>query len=266
MTDTPSRPLAAHAYLIGARIDTRGLESENAIAFAPLTLKVGSDGFVLLFRYGAVVFVNVGDAERQHFLEMLAPRVSDRLPNPEVERSDIVIDANNGDTVARNGEIVLRNNAPERLQVVAHVLGKNAVLSHYEGLMSAVIDRVEPLAENLRRKGQSRSAIRELLRELGSVLSTQHRMIGRVEIDEKPDVLWDHPELERLYARLDDEYELRERNHALVRKLATIQETIRTMLDLVQDTRSHRVEWYIVLLIVIEIVLSLVERAGHYFS
>ena len=36
-------------------------------------------------------------------------------------------------------------------------------------------------------------------------------LIGRVEIEDKPDILWDQPELERLYARLEDEYELHER-------------------------------------------------------
>ena len=82
-------------------------------------------------------------------------------------------------------------------------------------------------------------------------------MVGRVEIEEKPDVLWDHPELERLYARLEDEYELAERSHGMERKLALVNETVGTILDLVQTQRSMRLEWYIIGLIGIEIMLSL---------
>jgi len=41
--------------------------------------------------------------------------------------------------------------------------------------------------------------------------------IGPVEISEKPDILWDKPQLERLYSRLEDEYELKERAESLDR-------------------------------------------------
>jgi hypothetical protein len=53
----------------------------------------------------------------------------------------------------------------------------------------------------------------------------QHRLSGRVAVAEKPDVVWDRPDLERLYARLQDEYELKEPAEALSRKLAVISET-----------------------------------------
>jgi len=84
----------------------------------------------------------------------------------------------------------------------------------------------------------------------------QHKMVGRVETGEKPELLWEHPELERLYMRLADEYELRERDRALDRKLDVVSRTVETVLGLVQTRSSTRVEWYIVLLIVAELVLA----------
>ncbi len=82
-------------------------------------------------------------------------------------------------------------------------------------------------------------------------------MVARVEVSEKPEILWDHPELERIYLRLQDEYEVRERHLALERKLDLIARTVETLLDLLQHDRSLRVEWYIVILIVVEIFLTL---------
>jgi len=76
-------------------------------------------------------------------------------------------------------------------------------------------------------------------------------------------VLWEQPELERLYVRLEDEYELRERHLALERKLDLISRTAETMLDLMQHKRSLRVEWYIVILIIVEILLTLYEISTH---
>jgi uncharacterized Rmd1/YagE family protein len=97
--------------------------------------------------------------------------------------------------------------------------------------------------------------LRELLRHIGSTLLVQHRLIGRVGIQDKPDLLWDHPELERLYLRLENEYELAERNTVLERKLALINRTAETAVELLQNRSMLRVEWYIVILIVFEVLL-----------
>lgn len=70
---------------------------------------------------------------------------------------------------------------------------------------------------------------------------------------EKPDLLWDHPELERLHARLADEYELRERDRALDHQQEIILRTMETMLGLVQQRSATRLEWYIIVLIVAEL-------------
>jgi uncharacterized Rmd1/YagE family protein len=61
-----------------------------------------------------------------------------------------------------------------------------------------------------------------MLKLLENALLVQHRVSGRVAVAEKPDALWDRPDLERLYARLEDEYELKERVDALNRKLAVV--------------------------------------------
>ena len=160
-----------------------------------------------------------------------------------------------------SGAIVLREASPERLQIVANVLSKSLILSHYETRIADAFDQIEPLAARLQQSGRTGSQAKRLLQQIGGVLLTQHRMVGRVEMQEKPDVLWDHPELERLYARLEDEYELAERGLALERKLALINDTVGAVLDLIQDQRSLRLEYYIIGLIVIEILLTLGDMA-----
>ena len=95
-----------------------------------------------------------------------------------------------------------------------------------------------------------------MLRTIGQALLVHHRMSGRVEVEEKPDVLWDNPQLERLHARLVDEYELKERATALSRKLRVIDETTHALTDLIDTERSIRLEATIVLLIVVEILVT----------
>lgn len=97
---------------------------------------------------------------------------------------------------------------------------------------------------------------RNLLKLIGKALLVEHRVAGRVAVEDKPDVLWDQPELERLFSRLQDEYELTERAAALANKLTVIQTTTRALTDLIDAQRSLRLEVTIVLLILAEVVMT----------
>lgn len=100
---------------------------------------------------------------------------------------------------------------------------------------------------------------RDLVKAIGNAMLAEHQLVDRAELLEKPDLLWDKPELDRFYARLEDEYELRERYLTLDTKLGVVSKAAHTMLELVQTRRSLNVEWYIVALIVFEVVLGLYE-------
>jgi uncharacterized Rmd1/YagE family protein len=80
------------------------------------------------------------------------------------------------------GNIVLRDETTEVFQLVADVLAKSLVLSHYESRVADIFDRVEPLAARLQEKGGVGASGKELLRHIGDVLSMQQtRSSLRVE-------------------------------------------------------------------------------------
>ena len=247
-----------NAALLGLRIDTRGLEHPDTIGLSPLTLRVGRRGVAFAFRFGVVVFAGVAPADERAVLETLRPRIVEPLDTPERDRLSASLNAGE-DKLDQAGAIFLKDDAPERLQIVANVLAKSLVLAHQETDLAVAVDRIDQLAMELKRKGRGVRHARDLVRQIGDSLLTQHRMVGRVAVEDKPDILWDWPELERFYARLADEYELLERGQAVDRKLALVGDTIRTLLELVQDQRTVRLEWYIIILIAIEILLSVYE-------
>ena len=255
--------IPVRALLLGERLDTRGLERDDTISTTPLTLRLGEDRIAVLFRYGIAVFAGMSAIEEDEVVRSLGPRIHEPLATPERDAVQVAINPSSDDQVSPSGTVTLKEASPERLQIVANVLSKSLMLAHYEARIANAFDRIEPLALRLKLEGRSGSQARELLRQIGDVLLTQQRMVGRVEITEKPDILWDHPELERFYARLEDEYELTERSHAMERKLTLINETVGTLINLVQDQRGLRLEWYIIILIGIEILLNLYQIFGR---
>lgn len=250
-------PIAARGLLLGDRLDTRGLEHRETLGLAPLVARVDEGGIVVMFRYGVVVLFNVAPAAERALIERLKPLVTDPFDPSESEETRVTVGPGSEDQADVSGTISLKEITVERLQLIADILAKSLVLAHYETSIAFAFDRIEPLAETLGRSGRAGSEGRVLLRQIGNVLLVQHKMVGRVGTGEKPDLLWDHPELERLYARLAEEYELRERDRALDRKLDLISRTVETLLDLVQQRSSMRLEWYVVLLIIAEIVISI---------
>jgi uncharacterized Rmd1/YagE family protein len=252
-----SEAFEAHAFLLGERLDVRGIK--HPVARHPAIVEVG-DGWAALFRYGAVVFFGVPEPERVQFVEGVSTRLTGAYAAPHHEMVEIRIAPSNPDDDIDASTLVLEDASVERLQVVADVLAKSVVLDQYEAELADVFKSVEPLAVDLARGGGARRA-RYLLSHIGGTLRIQHKMVGRVEVSEKPDLLWERPDLERLYLQLEDEFELSERHTALERKLDLIHATATTALEMVRDRRSLRVEWYITVLIVVEIALTLYELA-----
>lgn len=190
-TGASTRQITARALLLGERIDVAGLERSDLISTTPLAFRVGHEGHAVLFRYGAVVLIGLSLVEEDELIRGLKPRISCLFARPEDESVTIEIAPDRDDQIAPGGPISVRNLLPPRLLVIADVLAKNVALSRDEREVSKVIEVIEPFAATLASTGRSPSNRREILRTIGQALLVHHRMSGRIEIEEKPDILWD---------------------------------------------------------------------------
>lgn len=258
----PSPVRFAHAVLVGRRVNVRPLMQTPVLSGAPLTVEVAGGGIAVVFRFGVVVFFDVAPIEQAGFLSGLHELISDPVTHGEVETLEFVV-VPGATELLREGVLQLDSDELASLQVIADVLAKSVMLDHHERLVASSFDRVEPLAEQLSSGRHKIRHLHGLVAHIGEMLRVQHRMVGRAEIGEKPDLIWDHPDRERLFLRLEQEYEIRERRGALEGKLNLVSTTAETLLDLIQAQRTLRVEWYIVILIVVEIVLTLYELFLH---
>jgi uncharacterized Rmd1/YagE family protein len=254
-----AQKIVARALLIGDRIDAAGLEHGDMIATVPLALRLGPAKFVALYRFGVAVFIGFTQPEAESFLEQIAGRIVGRRDRGHDETAVLEILPGHEDRVPPGGPIQMPDLSAARFLVVADVLAKTVSLARDEGALSGVFDIIEPFAAELALTGRAPWNRRKMLRLIGQALLAQHRISGRVAVEEKPDVLWDHPNLERLYARLEDEYELGERNRAVTRKLGVIVETGQALTDIFDVDRATRLEAIIVILILAEIVITLTQ-------
>ena len=251
--------MTARALQLGERLDVKGLERADSFSKNPLAFRTPSGGTVVLFKMGTAVFIGLTPVEEEDMIRGLGERIKDTLKEREIETADIVAKGDD-DTVAANGTVLLKSAEPHRLLLVAEALAVAVSLSYDERRVGRAFDRVSHVAEGLKTGKLIGGKRSETLSEIGEALSIQSRLAGRIDMDDKPDVLWDHPELERLWAKLVDEYDLKSRANAIAQKLTVIRDSAETLGDLLTTRTSHRLEWYIIALIMIEIALGLYDR------
>jgi uncharacterized Rmd1/YagE family protein len=253
-----TRPLIARALQIAERIDLKGLERPEQFSSSPLGFKTASGGTVALFRFGAAVFIGLNPLEEEAIIRDRKGRLVEPLAEKESETAQIAIRADGEDQPLPDGTIVLKDESPERLLLLAEAIAMSAALSYDERRIARAFDRVVVIASSLKQRKLLSGSQGELVEQIGEALLIQQRLAGRVELADRPDVLWDHPELERLWVKLTDEYDIGPRARAIGQRLEVIRETADTMADLLSTRTSHRLEWYIIILICLELVIGLI--------
>jgi uncharacterized Rmd1/YagE family protein len=266
MTQASNSPLGgprttARAFFVADRINASGLERGDVLATTPLAFRVNDNGIAILFRYGVVVLIGLNALEEDEFLRSLQSRMTGPFTRREEEIAIIELAAEKEDQIPPGGPIYLQSLSPERLILVGEALAKSVVLARHEREVAAVFDMTEPFARELAKGGRVLGGRVAILKHIGNALSVRHRVAGPVEVSEKPDILWDKPHLERLYARLEDEYELKERAESLNRKLTVVAESAQVLTDIIDTSRSLRLELIIVFLILFEVLITIYQLA-----
>ena len=258
---TPRSRITARAFFVSERLNTSGLERGDVLATTPLAFRVHENGVAVLFRYGVVVLIGLNALEEDEFLRGLEHRMTGKFARRDEESAIIELAAEKEEQIPPGGPICLQNLSPERLVLISEALAKSVVLARHEREVASVFDTTEPVARELAQSGHMRGSRQSILKSIGNALLVRHRVSGPVEVEEKPDVLWDKPHLERLYARLEDEYELKERAESLNRKLAVIAESAQVLTDIIDTRRSLRLELIIVFLILFEVLITIYQLA-----
>lgn len=248
--------LAVLARLLGTRIDTRELAADIAVR-----QKTATTGMTIVFRHGVAVSFCTDLHATKAIDAAIARFVIEPVDVRETESANVTIQSEREDHVRPDGRIVLSDSSQERLLLVAIVLARSVVLSRDEILVSEAFDRSAPLVADLQDNGRARLPITSVMKLVGNVLAARHRVMHSVQAGERPDVLWDHPQLDRLYSRLEAEYELSERAEVLERKFEALGDFTSALLTIVQDKRAFRLEAAIIALIAFEILLTLLKMA-----
>lgn len=224
----------------------------------PLVLRLLDNQFAVLTKFGAVSFWNVGEKLKKQFLtEVAVCARSVREYYPYKEKTKVAT-AFEVERVTFN-KIYLTELNIEKIRIISYVLSQSVALERYENEIEESINELGMIIENLKTKGRPLLKERELLKQVGRVFSVKQVAVAHLSLFDKPDEIWELPELELLYNRLRKEYEIDDRFDVLDEKINFLSENAKMLMDFIAEKRNAFLELIIIILIAIDLIPLLIN-------
>jgi len=227
----------------------------------PLVLSLSKSAHVVVLRFGAVVFWQCEDSECADILEEI--QLVTKLDPPAREvRDALVVLVDQAEDRVNFRDVWLKDLTLEHIRIISQTLGRSVALKQCELSVTQALTKTTPIVQALRDRGALTSSERHILKTVGFTLAVKETILAKLGLSDDPAETWDSERLSRLHALLSDHLDIKKRLSALHEKMEFLSDLNLMLLTLLQNRTSHRLEWIVILLIVIEVAFSFV----HFFS
>jgi len=239
-------------------IDTRAFAARHphhrVLSSNPLVLEPEAGTWVYLARFGAAVFWNASPATVALVLQDLAglPGMGARA---EAARDDLRVHLGAEADRVDFSEVWLRDLTLDKLKIVSLALAQSVALDSVEAEVSRAMARFGPVVTALRDEGRLVPGQKELLRTVGFAMAVRATVLDTLTLFDDPPETWESEALAHLDGALFDQFDLEERLAAVNQKVAYLQDAGATVLDVLARRKDQRLEWIIIVLILVEVVL-----------
>lgn len=243
-----------------------------------LSSRRAKDRWIVYFDYGAVVYFNCD----QQLISTLSKHATRFCQDPFEMRhheEELLLISNPAldkwSQLAEN-TITVREIDHINIHVIAGVLAQTVALEHYERQIEAILSEFEKLNTAVEKKGPrgalfgigigDKQTERQQHKKLFKIVATNNTLLIdlvsklRVIDRKRPgDAAWSYTRYHTMWESLVEDFELNERFNNLNFKLEIIQHNTKFFLEVLGTHKGERMEWYIIILIAMELAISLYE-------
>lgn len=219
-----------------------------------LVFQEGERGFYFIYRFGSVIFFNVGPETRESVLNKLKSLIGEKPEMIISEDFALRIDPGEGISVEFDTATIDKFTI-DRLEIISMVLAQSTALEYFEIKVDDMLGRSADIGHALKKRGRLERRAGEIKKFIGQCITTKQSLVASLYLLDKPDETWEDQVLDKLYREAVDMFELRDRYKTVDYKLRMIQENLELIADLLQYRHANFLEWAIIVLIAIEIVL-----------
>ncbi|XP_015174587.1 PREDICTED: required for meiotic nuclear division protein 1 homolog [Polistes dominula] len=241
------------------------------VIYATAKYEVGHEPRELyFFREGTVVMWNIPDLESGNILKFLKnfeeSSYTSELIHAESEVMTYTYTENGKKCHIKDGNIILVKDATNLEKFTfSNAMAQSVKLGIWEASLSNYINTVEFVTEDLRTGQKLRMSQREVLRKQGELFALRHLINLSSDLLDTPDFYWERDDLENLYQQIYGYFNIAKRTRVMNEKLNHCVELVAILSSHLSDRHHIRLEWMIIILIMVEVAFETLHYVDRYF-
>lgn len=220
-----------------------------------------------LYSFGCVVFINFSAAEMTSFIKVLETNFNasgQPFTLQYLDEYHLEIDSAKEVEITNDYAFLPEENF-NCIDIISLILARSVALDRIENGIDKVLDEVEDVIQMLE-NGKLDITDKQLSKLASRILGIKHTSISYIMIMDKPDITWDDLDIDKFYYDLSELFEIEDRYHQLHDKIGFLMDVTEVFSSLAHESRSTRLEWYIIILITFELIVYLIELGTKFFQ
>jgi uncharacterized Rmd1/YagE family protein len=234
-----------------------------------ITLDAERHKYISVFKYGSVVLFNVPqDEHAEHLFAIQEAANSVTIPPNLQHTEDYQISVDPGTQPFKRGsrmnihdQIVVHELDSNILQVVGGVMAQTVAMDYYAVLVERMVDTFMSMNKTMGETGKIHEDRKKMFALIASNNTVITSVVSKLGIFEGSDVAWEDGDAWEIWDGLRKDFELDYRFKDLSMKLEIVRDNTRFFLEILNNEKSTKLEWTIVILIAAEIVIGLTDLA-----
>lgn len=220
---------------------------------------------VYFFREGTVVLWNCTDLETNNILQFLKQFEQDGYDESTVLEESENMFYTNCDGFARlkkNSFYISKNiDADLEKYTFSNAMSLSVKLGIWEASLEHYIRSMAYVTEDLKNGNKIKISRPEMLRKTGELFALRHLINLSSDLLDVPDFYWDREKLEILYQQTCSYFSITRRTRVMNEKLNHCIELADLISSNLNDTHHVRLEWMIIILIMVEVGFEILHYA-----
>jgi uncharacterized Rmd1/YagE family protein len=217
-------------------------------------------GDIFYFSYGVFVSWGFSLEEEHQIIASLREFEKEPAAKPEIDEFTFAF----GEAMKiEEDEILLQNKSVMTKLAISHGIAQSLKLTIFEELIQRTIEHTKKIPMDLAQKGKTSLSRRQISKQMGELFAERNFINLHTEILDAPEFFWEHPELEPFYRRTVHYLDVNKRVDVLNKRLTIVHDLFEILSNELNHQHASRLEWTIILLILIDVAITLLHDIFH---
>ena len=216
--------------------------------------------YLYIFRYGVVSFFGYTEAEVSQLLKEIEPYCEEWCPSDINETMEMELVSDRERATIENEKVLLPKSNIEGIRLALLHLSQSVALDYYAGLSEQAMKETREHTTYLEEKGKLDIGGKKLKRHIAKVLNINNQISENLYIFDSHEAVWEDLELDQLDKGLKQIFDLKERYRNIKEQGYVIKENLSLFMNIMDHRESSRLEWIIIILILVEVVDLFIMR------